>query len=128
MNYKVGMKVHINHINDPYADYSGREGVIVHIDDMGQLHGTWGSLALVPEEDSFSSIIEYTPLYYATPCQVRWYKPEDNKWHSGIAYKDELILDDGRVDKLDNIVHQAETCGIYWDDAIVELSWLPLNC
>ena len=35
MRYKVGMKVHINHINDPYANYDGREGTIVHIDDMG---------------------------------------------------------------------------------------------
>ena len=127
MNYQVGMKVHINHINDPYANYDGREGMIVHIDDMGQLHGTWGSLALVPEEDSFDIIYDYTPLYYATPCQVRWYNIQDHQWHAGIAYKDELILDDGAVDKIDAIVKAAQTCGIHWDDAVVELNWLPLK-
>lgn len=55
--YKVGMKIHINWIDDPYAsDYSGREGIITHIDDMGQLHGTWGGLALVPGIDDFKVI------------------------------------------------------------------------
>ena len=33
--------------------YSGRVGVVRHIDDMGQLHGTWGGLALIPELDDF---------------------------------------------------------------------------
>ena len=37
-------------------DYSGREGVIQHIDDIGQLHGTWGGLAVVPDGDSFEII------------------------------------------------------------------------
>ena len=36
--------------------YSGREGVIQHIDDIGQLHGTWGGLAVIPGEDSFEVI------------------------------------------------------------------------
>ena len=32
-------------------EYEGREGVIEHIDSMGQLHGTWGILAIIPEVD-----------------------------------------------------------------------------
>lgn len=57
--YKVGMKIHINYIDDMYAsNYSGREGVITSIDDIGQLHGTWGGLALVPGVDSFYVIEE----------------------------------------------------------------------
>ena len=53
MKYEVGMMLLIVHIVDALEDYSGRVGVITHIDDIGQLHGTWGSLALVPELDDF---------------------------------------------------------------------------
>ena len=33
--------------------YSGRTGVVTHIDDAGQIHGTWGGLALLPDFDIF---------------------------------------------------------------------------
>lgn len=36
--------------------YSGRIGQITHIDDMGQLHGTWGGLAVIPDEDMYEVI------------------------------------------------------------------------
>lgn len=35
------------------ADYAGRTGKVTHIDDMGQIHGTWGGCALIPGEDDF---------------------------------------------------------------------------
>jgi hypothetical protein len=54
---KVGQKIKIIDMEgEPH--YSGREGVIKHIDDMGQLHGTWGGLAVVPETDSYEVINE----------------------------------------------------------------------
>ncbi len=53
MKYEVGMKVFIIHIVDDIQDYYGRVGVITHIDDIGQLHGTWGGLALIPSIDDF---------------------------------------------------------------------------
>ena len=53
MKYEVGMKVYIIHIVDDIQDYYGRVGVITHIDDIGQLHGTWGGLALIPSIDDF---------------------------------------------------------------------------
>jgi hypothetical protein len=34
-------------------DYNGKEGVVQHIDSIGQLHGTWGGLAVIPECDTF---------------------------------------------------------------------------
>lgn len=37
-------------------NYSGRTGVVRRIDDMGQLHGTWGGLAVIPGEDSFKVV------------------------------------------------------------------------
>ena len=33
--------------------YNGRSGVVEHIDSMGQLHGTWGGLAVIPGVDDF---------------------------------------------------------------------------
>ena len=33
--------------------YTGREGVVTHIDDAGQIHGTWGGCAVVPKLDNF---------------------------------------------------------------------------
>jgi hypothetical protein len=33
--------------------YAGRIGTVECIDDMGQLHGTWGGCALIPGEDFF---------------------------------------------------------------------------
>ena len=33
--------------------YTNREGVVTHIDDAGQIHGTWGGCAIIPEVDEF---------------------------------------------------------------------------
>lgn len=48
----VGKKVHVI-INDPYHPLD-RWGTVTHVDDMGQLHGTWGSLAAIPGVDYVS--------------------------------------------------------------------------
>ena len=37
-------------------DYAGREGIIKHIDGLGQLHGTWGGLAVLPEQDIYEFV------------------------------------------------------------------------
>jgi hypothetical protein len=52
---KVGDKIRIISMADE-PRYSGREGIVQHIDDIGQLHGTWGGLAVIPGEDSFEII------------------------------------------------------------------------
>ena len=52
---KVGDTIRIKYM-DGEPRYSGREGVIKTIDDMGQLHGTWGGLAVIPSQDSFEVI------------------------------------------------------------------------
>ena len=51
--YKVGLKVRIIHLEGEDARYDGKEGVIEDIDAIGQLHGTWGWLAVIPEADEF---------------------------------------------------------------------------
>ena len=34
--------------------YKNREGVVTHIDDAGQIHGTWGGCAVIPELDTYT--------------------------------------------------------------------------
>ena len=54
---KVGDKIRIISMEDIRAnEYNGKEGVVEHIDSIGQLHGTWGGLAVVPECDTFMVI------------------------------------------------------------------------
>ena len=36
--------------------YNGRSGVVEYIDFLGQLHGTWGGIAIIPETDEFEVI------------------------------------------------------------------------
>lgn len=52
----LGKTVRIIYLDDPYSTYAGRTGVVTYVDDMGQLHGTWGSLAIIPEVDKFEEI------------------------------------------------------------------------
>lgn len=43
---------------DGEPHYNGRQGVVNHVDDIGQLHGTWGGLAVNPALDKFVVIQE----------------------------------------------------------------------
>ena len=36
--------------------YNGRSGVVEHIDSIGQLHGTWGGLAVIPGVDEIETL------------------------------------------------------------------------
>ena len=40
-------------------NYWGRIGRIKHVDGAGQLHGTWGSLAVVPGVDKYLILEEF---------------------------------------------------------------------
>ena len=54
MSVRIGDRIRIIRLDDPYDNsYNGREGIVEHIDSLGQLHGTWGGLAVIPEEDEF---------------------------------------------------------------------------
>jgi len=52
---KVGDKIRIIYM-DGEPQYSGKEGIIRTIDDMGQIHGSWGGCALIPGVDEFEVI------------------------------------------------------------------------
>lgn len=54
-SYDVGD--HIKIINmEGEPQYAGKEGVVDYIDDIGQLHGTWGGCALIPDVDEFTKV------------------------------------------------------------------------
>lgn len=49
-NVKVGDMIHIfTMYGEP--EYKDREGIVEDIDDIGQIHGTWGGLALNQDDD-----------------------------------------------------------------------------
>ena len=56
---KIGDTIRIIRMNDDGGKdlqariYNGRSGVVEHIDSIGQLHGTWGGLAVIPEVDNY---------------------------------------------------------------------------
>ena len=54
---KVGDKLRILHM-DGEPQYCGKEGIVEHIDDIGQIHGSWGGCALIPGVDQFEVVEE----------------------------------------------------------------------
>ena len=44
----------INMAGEP--QYTGKVGVVKSVDDFGQLHGSWGGLAIQPENDTFEVV------------------------------------------------------------------------
>lgn len=51
----IGKKIRIIDM-DGEPQYSGKTGVVKHVDSIGQIHGTWGGCALVPGTDDFEII------------------------------------------------------------------------
>ena len=54
---KPGDKVRIIEM-DGEPQYNGKEGVVERIDDAGQIHGTWGGCALIPEFDTYEVVVD----------------------------------------------------------------------
>ena len=51
-NIKIGDTIKIIEMKDE-PHYKDRVGTVTHIDDAGQIHGTWGGCAIIPEVDEF---------------------------------------------------------------------------
>ena len=49
---KVGDKIRIIRMKDE-PHYNNVIGIVTLIDDSGQIHGTWGGCALIPDIDEF---------------------------------------------------------------------------
>lgn len=54
-NNLIGKKIRIIDM-DGEPQYSGKTGIVNHVDSIGQIHGTWGGCALVPDTDDFEVI------------------------------------------------------------------------
>lgn len=54
-NVQIGDTIKIIEMKDE-PSYKGRIGKVEFIDAENQLHGTWGGLALIPNEDDFMVI------------------------------------------------------------------------
>lgn len=52
---KIGNKIRIIKMEGE-PQYDGKEGIVDLIDDAGQIHGTWGGCALIPDVDEFEVI------------------------------------------------------------------------
>ena len=52
---KVGDKIKIIEMKDE-SNYNGKIGIVEHIDDIGQLHGSWGGCAVIPGVDKYEKI------------------------------------------------------------------------
>ena len=44
--------------------YTGKTGYISHIDGQGQLHGTWGGLALQPDKDKIEIVKDFQQMLF----------------------------------------------------------------
>ena len=55
MNVKIGDKVRIIYM-DGEPQYTGAEGIVRYIDDIGDIHGSWGGCAIVPDMDEYEVI------------------------------------------------------------------------
>lgn len=51
---KVGDLIRIIDMKDE-PQYNGKIGTVTRIDDIGQIHGTWGGCAIIPEEDDYET-------------------------------------------------------------------------
>jgi hypothetical protein len=70
-DFKIGDKVRIIEMRgEPH--YSNKVGLVEHIDDIGQLHGSWGGLAINPQEDKVEIISRnhITPYFYINKVGV----------------------------------------------------------
>ena len=52
----LGKTIRIIRLQGEDSRYAGKTGEVEYIDDIGQLHGTWGGLAVIPDTDSFEVV------------------------------------------------------------------------
>lgn len=56
MRVQKGDKIRILYMEGE-PQYAGREGHVSFVDDVGQIHGSWGGCAIIPETDSYEVLM-----------------------------------------------------------------------
>lgn len=95
--FVVGQWIRIDEMYDE-PNYNGLDGIIEHIDGIGQLHGSWGSLAIIPEvdkltvlkdvlENTLSQLLETMSMFGATVRNYENYIVIDAANESTINFK-----------------------------------------
>ena len=56
MKVEIGYTLRIYEMKGE-PQYGDKVGTVEHIDDAGQIHGTWGGCALIPGEDKFEIVM-----------------------------------------------------------------------
>lgn len=51
----IGDRIRINYMKGE-PQYTGAEGIVRYIDDIGDIHGSWGGCAIVPDVDEYEVI------------------------------------------------------------------------
>ena len=77
-----GNKIRIIHLVGEDDSYNGKEGIVERIDGIGQLHGTWGSLAVIPGVDEFEIInecLKESAPVKATEWTIQYYNGKEEK-------------------------------------------------
>ena len=83
---KVGDWIQIQYMEGE-PQYSGKIGEVTHIDDAGQLHGTWGGCALIPGVDEFIIIRNPNDTFDQGRVFYKQYETEDGETIS-VLYND----------------------------------------
>jgi len=52
---KVGDTIKIVYMEGE-PQYNGKVGMVLFIDDIGQIHGTWGGCAIIPGVDEYEIV------------------------------------------------------------------------
>lgn len=63
MDVRVGDTIRII-VMDGEPQYTNKVGVVRLIDDAGQIHGSWGSCALIKELDRFEVVSQVEESFY----------------------------------------------------------------
>ena len=92
--------------------YDGKEGTVEHIDGIGQLHGTWGGVAIIPGVDDFEIINEGLRIY-----------PDSSVLNNQLLF----CLED---DEKEQYYKELDEKGILQVSSIMKMTmnWPSLNC
>ena len=55
ISVNIGDKIKINYMKGE-PQYTDAEGIVRYIDDIGNIHGSWGGCAIVPDMDKYEVI------------------------------------------------------------------------